>query len=493
MYFNRRVLIASAVIATQGVVEAGECKQSFVKAASEAHFLKYALVNCVAKVNPTTGTPQNSKDKDVIDPQSCLTTFELATGVAFSKESPACVAEYTGFVKAVADDAVLDIPLQSSPFQDISNSHKGCFYDSAKDEIYMSYVCWNRLSAPLTAFQQGAGYPIFIQPCDAVDIRKMTLSKIIQKTFTDVLSAASADLITYGVSDFTLAASTGNGANHIVVPDWKLVDGVYKNDGIDLETGMCLGTYQSVLDMIQGSGSFSQLIITEPPLGVDFGEYGVNGASGGPANWGLPSLQLACKADITAPACANSQLMTGLRSLFTSWSGYDMAFTGPLCTADKITVSNQLNPTPFQFFGKCGLLPSENSAQCSLDAKMQYMTLLNTTVGYECLGCFAEMADDVADLLNNGTVKVACNSSANLTSAACVAALSGVAADFKNCTGSDLYTALASFIPATNTSNTSSTTNTTNTTDTDSDANDATRIIMSSSAILLVAVMTYLM
>jgi hypothetical protein len=475
MYFNRRVLFASAVITCQSVVKAGDCKQSFVQSASDAGFLKYALLNCIAE--ETAANTVNALGEDVIDPQSCLTTFEESTGVAFSKEAPACVDTYRSFV---ADLAGMISGGDRSPFDAVAGlgaDNEGCQYDAESDEILMSYVCWNRMSTYLTAFQQSAGYPIFIQPCEAAFVRSVTLDDAIQTAITNTLDASTPS--NFAVKDWRDSLVVTNGQDHIVVGDWeKDIGGYYKRNDVDLKTGMCYGAYQTLLDLLQGSGA---IVITTPPLGVDsFGAFNT-----GPAGWGLSTLEEACKEDMTSASCANSQLITSLKSLFLSLSGYDITFAGPLCTANQITSLNSgLEPTPFQLFLKCGLMASDYPAECSVPSLAQYNTQLVATVGEECSSCFTEMLAEVALLASNETVMAVCDSPANFSSSACVVAMKDVAENYKNCTGFDLKT--GELIEEVTTSSTSTTTSPT-------DANDATRIIMSSGVIVMVAVMTYLL
>lgn len=479
MYFNRRVLFASAVIACPSVVKAGDCKQSIVQAASDAGFLKYAMLNCIPKVSSTS---TNALDEDVIDAQSCLIAFEESTDVAFSKEPLACVDRYTAFVSDLATGITGG---DESPFEN-AGGHQGCSYDETTDEIQMSYVCWNRMSEALTTFQQGAGYPIFLQPCEGSFVRRQALDDNLQNSLNDILDSLTATAPSpvagdYGVSDWKLAATSSNGDEHIAIGDWARNGGNYylRND-VDLKTGMCYGAYQTLLDLFQGSTLISGALSTSN-LGVtDFGSLVT-----GPVDWGLSTLQDACREDITAPSCANSQLFTGLRALFLSLSGYDIAFAGPLCTADQITSLNSgLEPTPFQLFLKCGLMASDYPAECSVPSLAQYNTQLVATVGEECSSCFTEMLAEVALLASNETVMAVCDSPANFSSSACVVAMKDVAENYKNCTGFDLKT--GELIEEVTTSSTSTTTSPT-------DANDATRIIMSSGVIVMVAVMTYLL
>jgi hypothetical protein len=473
MYFNRRVLFASAFIASPSVVKAGDCKQSFVQAASDAGFLKYALLNCIASENAVS--PTNVLGEDIIDPQSCLTSFEESSGVAFSEEPIACVNRYRTFVAELAD--MIDLAGNASPFEDVGG-HDGCSYDEANDEVTMSYVCWNRMSQYLTDFQQGAGYPILIQPCEAAFVRSVTLDDAIQTAITNTLDSVGVNAAAFSVSDWTLSGTTSDGVDHIVVGDWKKEGVYYKRNDVDLKTGMCYGAYQTLLDLLQGSGA---IVITTPPLGVDsFGAFNT-----GPAGWGLSTLEEACKEDMTSASCANSQLITSLKSLFLSLSGYDITFAGPLCTANQITSLNSgLEPTPFQLFLKCGLMASDYPAECSVPSLAQYNTQLVATVGEECSSCFTEMLAEVALLASNETVMAVCDSPANFSSSACVVAMKDVAENYKNCTGFDLKT--GELIEEVTTSSTSTTTSPT-------DANDATRIIMSSGVIVMVAVMTYLL
>lgn len=67
MYFNRRVLFASFMIGNCNLVEAGDCNQSFVKAASDAGFLEYALIHCLPKGQSET---ENSLNEPALDAQS---------------------------------------------------------------------------------------------------------------------------------------------------------------------------------------------------------------------------------------------------------------------------------------------------------------------------------------------------------------------------------------------------------------------------------------
>lgn len=483
MYFNRRVLFASAVIASPSVVRAGDCKQSFVQAASDAGFLKYAMLNCIPAA---LGTSTNELGDTVIDPQSCLVAFEESTDVAFSKEPLACVERYTAFVTELADAIVLG----RSPFEDVVVSsnivHEGCSYDTAEDEVMMSYVCWNRMSEYLTDFQQGAGYPIFIQPCEAAFVRSVTLDGAIQTVITDTLDSVNVNEATYSVSDWTLAGRTSDGTNHIVVGDWeKDSNGDYLRNDVDLKTGMCYGAYQTLFDLLQGSTLISGALSTSN-LGVtDFGSLGANGVGGGPTGWDLPTLEEACKEDMTSASCANSQLIRGLKSLFLSLSGYDITFDGPLCTANQIdSLNSGLEPTPFKLFLKCAWMASDYPAECSLPSRAQYSTQLVATVGEACSSCFDEMYAEVALLASNETVMAVCDSPANFSSSACLVALKDVAENYKNCTGFDLNTgdvAVETTTPAPST------------TAAPTDANDAARIIMSSGVIVMVAVMTYLL
>jgi hypothetical protein len=491
MYFNRRVLATVAIISNYGIAEAGNCPQSVVNAASDAEFLKFALLNCIPTTVPGVGQAgTNRLGKATLDPQTCLATFMNNSKLSFG--SAECLNTYSGFVR----DIVADITgLNSSPFQAPTGAgatnYDACQYDSTNDRILVSYVCWNKLSKFLTSFQQSAGYPIVTNACDGSFVRSQALSKTLQDVVSKTLKAVSDGLaaaLLYKPVDYRLLASGPDGTSHIVVGKWaKNTAGDYKANGVDLDLAMCYGAYQTIFDLLQGN---TVMGITLPPLGV--GSFGTLIA--GPTGWqsgglAMTALQTACQADITSGICAGSQLMSGLKSLFNNLSGYDIDFTGPLCSADTVSKLNSspLTPTPYQFFVMCGLMSSKYTSQCSADSVSQYVASLNSTVGIECNGCYNEMYSSIQALITNSTATSVCNSLENVTSAACVASMAPVAAAYKSCTGVDLYTKIPSSIPSSNSSGSNSTSNGTASNDA------ASSRVINSGMIVLIAVLTYLM
>jgi len=482
MYFNRRVIATVAIISNYGIAEAGTCKQSIVDAASEAGFLKFALLNCVPS---TTGGTDNKLNKKVLDPQTCLQTFTATNSKVSFVGAGDCLNTYTRFITGILGDT-------SSPFvasTGTASTYDPCSYDATNDQILVSYVCWNKLSTHLMDFQQSAGYPIVKNACDGSFVRSQALLNPLQDVVTKALKSISDGTQTsYFSVDYTVAAAIKDGDNHIVVGKWaKDTSKNYKANGVDLNLGMCYGAYQTLFDVLQGNDVLLQ------KLGSALGSVKFGSMTAGPADWAtaggvrLAGVQAACKADITSAGCSGTQLMTGLKSLFNNLSGYDIDFTGPLCSADTISKldSSSLTPTPYQFFVMCGLMSSQYPIVCSTSSVAHYVASLNSTVGTECNGCYNEMYSSIQKLLSDSTVTSVCNSLPNVTSDACVASMTKVASGFKNCTGVNLYTKVPSSLPTPS--------NGTNTNNTNGNSpNGASRAAINSGIIVLIAVLTYL-
>ena len=486
MYFNRKLLIPTIAVLSLPVINAGDCSQTTVKAISDAGFLKYVLLNCISGTGGAPATT-NILGKSVVDAQACLATFKSLNNVSFG--SGACESDYLTFVSGLAAKVAANV----SPFDPATTITRGdlCSYDASTDTVSMSYLCWNLLSNFLTGFQQSAGYPIFMEPCDGATVRDASLADTLQQTVTAALTAAAGTVGDRNLLkwvDYSVAANkaTLDGTNHIVVGKWvKNSASNYKNTGVDLELGMCYGAYQTILDYLQGatlSFSTTKLGIVQPGATMIWKDLNNNE---------LTTLEAACKADITSNVCSGSILMGGIRELFQSMSGYDILFTGPLCDAASIAkVENpSLRPTPYQFFVMCGLMASQYPAECSSSAISQYVSSLESSVGSECNGCYLELSSKIQAFISNTTATAVCNSLANITSDACVAAMAPIASDFKDCSGADLYTKIPSSIP---TPTPSDQTNTTTNGTASSDA-VTSRMMMSSGVIVLVSVLAYLM
>jgi hypothetical protein len=402
MYFNRRVLATVAVICNYGIAQAGSCSQAVVNAASDAGFLQFALLNCIPG---TQAGAKNILQKTVLDPQSCIATFAAQSNVKLGSDQ--CSGAYLTFVTDLASY----IATRPSPFDaegdPATSGYQTCTYDSINEQILVSYVCWNRLSNFLIDFQQSAGYPMVTNACDGSFVRSQALlnplQNVVRKTLTAVADGGTAPAL-YRTIDYRLGGQGRDGDNHIVVGKWaKDSSKDYKQNGVDLNLAMCYGAYQTIFDLLQGSRVISILV---PQLGALFGDV-----NGDPSGWKsetipLTVLQTACKSDITSAACAGSQLMSGLKSLFNNMSGYDIDFTGPLCSADTISKldSPSLTPTPYQFFVMCGLMSSQYREICSTASVAQYVATLNSTVGTECNGCYNEMYSAIQDLVSDSTV-----------------------------------------------------------------------------------------
>jgi len=484
MYFNKRALVTIAIISNYGIAEAGTCKQSTVDAASEAGFLQFALLNCLKSSGTAT---KNKLGKDVLDPQTCLRTFTATNSKVSFVGAGDCLDTYSQFIIDIQN-------LAANPFDRPTGTgatgYESCVYDQTNDQILVSYVCWNKLSTLLMDFQQEAGYPMVTNACDGSFVRSQALLNPLQDVVTKALqSVADARQATYKTIDYTVAAAIPDGDNHIVVGKWaKDASMNYKANGVDLDLAMCYGAYQTIFDILQGS---RLMTISDPALGAYFGD-----TTTGPAAWvsssgniPLSGVQAACKADITSAGCSGTQLMTGLKSLFNNLSGYDIDFTGPLCSADTISKldSPSLTPTPYQFFVMCGLMSSQYREICSTASVAQYVATLNSTVGTECNGCYNEMYSAIQELVSDSTVTSVCNSLANVTSDACVASMATVASGFKNCTGVNLYTKVPSSLPTPSNNTDSNSTNGTS-------PNGATsQAAINSGIIVLIAVLTYLM
>ena len=484
MYFNKKVLLHTAVVLSinANLAQAGTCSQDVVKKASDAGFLEYVLLNCVGK--SSTSTTTSILNAPILDSQTCVASFGkslTATG--------ACLNEFTTLVSNIQ----AKVPIYS-PF-DAAGASDGCKYD-AVNGLTMSYVCWNRLEPSLLTFYKNAGYPIYIGACDPVTVRDLSMADIFDNTIKSTLTSklvagATPAVVAYAVSDYSVAGTITDGASHIVPGLWAKVSGNYKATGVSLKLGMCYGAYQTILDILQGDDRTSVVGLINGWGLQKIGAIGAgpnNGWKDLTTNTDLTSLMTACKSDPSASACANSPFISGVKSLFSSLSGYDIGFTGPMCDADAISKqidSLGVQPTPYQFFVMCGLLPSQNTQACSAAATEQYVASLKSMVGTSCMACYDEMSTAIEAFVTNSTATGACNSFANITSDACVAALAPVATAFNECSGADLYTKLPTSPSDSNTTDNSTTDGTA--------TNDNSVRVLNSGLIVAVAVLAYLM
>jgi len=404
MYFNVRVVAALGVIAAPAM--AGNCAQSVVMQASENKFLEFVIRNCATSA---LGATLNMEGTDLLDPETCLSTFisDHNPGDNPIDLTSRCGGDFLQLVTSVSQaDGVAHATLDAS-----AAGYEGC--KLVDGELMVSYVCFNRLSSALQNFADdfGAGYPVYANACTPQFIRSQNRSEF-YKSAVEAFAAAATPA-TFAPVDWTALAPGAEGVDHMVPAQFAKVGGVY-TAASSLKDAMCYGCAAQFMDDLQSATLTAGVIDS-------------------------------CSTDANSPACLNSRTIANLKKDFATCTGFSFDFNGPLCTQTNMDdlKANLKNPTSWEYYVMCGVLPTEYPEQCTTEVIDNFDASVNEKVGTACGSCLIELKDAVAAAKDDAAVKRACTKT-TLTSTECKAALADVALAFKSCAGYELDTMASS-------------------------------------------------
>jgi hypothetical protein len=340
--------------------------------------------------------PLNFLDKAVVGPSTCL-----AGWIADHQGSSPIPA--TGLCRAAYQDLVASLGgIQFTTFITAVNvAGEACSY--ASDELTVTIDCLKQttVDAALVAFETASGYHIGGgQQCPAVTVRKLSQAGIFSKLVKEAV------------------ASTPN----------SIIVGGDVNPAVDGGTALCYSCYDKFHESIDASS--------------------------------VSDLQTLCGTTPTAAGClAATPIVQAMADFKTCSGGFDIQFTGPVCSATDVDEVQKLIPAPYFTFTHCAYNPTESFCS-TVDA---YVEKIKEESDSSCVLCYSDYRSSVKDDALVDAKIAACTGTDGVYAAACKASSATSLSNFYACSGYQLNTVKPATapIPVAGTNSTTTTTTTT--------------------------------
>jgi hypothetical protein len=336
----------------------------------------------------------------------CLTTWiSENSGTHAIPSSGDCRSAYQNFVNAVQPIAVGTLGV-------VTNR---CTYDETNEKLTITIDCLLQTdtNTALGKFKSQSGsYIGGAQQCPAVTVRKLSQASIYET------------IITAGMTTGTNPIRTAEGN---IDPS---------EDGGNAFCYKCYSDFYDAMYAAQGvSGTDIVTVCTDP----------------------------------TVSACLSSTVVQNAVAAFKTCSGgFDIRFTGPVCSATDVDEVQKLIPAPYFTFTHCAYNPTDSFCS-TVDA---YVDKIQEDSDSSCVLCYKDFRASLKDDALVDAKIAACTGAEGVYAAACKASSAASLSNFYACSGYQLNTvkpATAPF-PVAGTPGTNSTTTSTTTLAPDSEA-----------------------
>jgi hypothetical protein len=133
--------------------------------------------------------------------------------------------------------------------------------------------------------------------------------------------------------------------------------------------------------------------------------------------------------DPISGACLRTTPVANALNNFKICAGYDIFFSGPLCSDEDRGAIDQLSPDPYFVITHCAFNPADG--MCS--TVDNYLEVISESLGEGCMLCYTEFKNEIFPFAEGAENKIACVN--NVHAPICIAAAAKPLTNFLACSG----------------------------------------------------------